>query len=107
MLGDLTGWHLVIILAVVLLLFGAAKLPALAKAVGQSAKIFKSEVKGLHDDDAKPGVTVESTATPAAAAAAAATLPQPAPLVTPAESAAAPDVAPAPVAPSSESQPKP
>ena len=103
MLGDLTGWHLVIILAVVLLLFGAAKLPALAKAVGQSAKIFKSEVKGLHDDDAKPGVTADSTATPAAAA----TPPQPAPLVTPAESAAAPDVVP-PVAPSSsEPQPKP
>lgn len=103
MLGDLTGWHLIIILAVVLLLFGAAKLPALAKAVGQSAKIFKSEVKGLHDDDAKPGATADSTAAPAAAAST-----QPAPAVTPAEPAAAPVVAPAPVAPSSsESQPKP
>jgi sec-independent protein translocase protein TatA len=104
MLGDLTGWHLIIILAVVLLLFGAAKLPALAKAVGQSAKIFKSEVKGLHDDDVKPGVTADSTVAPAAVA----VPPQPAPVVTPAESVVAPVVAPAPVAPSSsEPQPKP
>ena len=39
------GWHLVIILFVVLLLFGAPKLPALARSLGQSMKIFKSEVK--------------------------------------------------------------
>lgn len=65
MLGNLTGWHLIIILAVVLLLFGAAKLPALAKAVGQSAKIFKNEMKGLNEDDPKPGVTAESVQAPA------------------------------------------
>jgi sec-independent protein translocase protein TatA len=52
MLGDLfTGPHLLIVLAVVILLFGATKLPALAKAVGQSARIFRSEVKGLKDDE--------------------------------------------------------
>lgn len=39
-----TGWHVVIILAVVLLLFGATKLPALAKGVGQSVRIFRSEL---------------------------------------------------------------
>ena len=44
MLGNLTGWHLLIILAVVLLIFGAAKLPALAKSMGQSARILKSEI---------------------------------------------------------------
>jgi sec-independent protein translocase protein TatA len=52
MLGDLfTGPHLLLVLAVVILLFGATKLPALAKAVGQSARIFRSEVKGLKDDE--------------------------------------------------------
>jgi sec-independent protein translocase protein TatA len=52
MLSDLfTGPHLLIVLAVVILLFGATKLPALAKAVGQSARIFRSEVKGLKDDE--------------------------------------------------------
>lgn len=44
MFGNLTGWHFLIILAVLLLLFGAAKLPMLAKSVGQSMKIFKSEI---------------------------------------------------------------
>lgn len=54
MLSNLTGWHAIIILAVILLLFGAAKLPALARSVGQSMKIFKSEVKSDRDGDAVP-----------------------------------------------------
>jgi sec-independent protein translocase protein TatA len=45
MLGNLTGWHFLIIALVILLLFGATKLPALAKGVGQSMKIFKNEMK--------------------------------------------------------------
>jgi len=45
MLGNLGGWTAIVILVVVLLLFGATKLPALAKSVGQSAKIFKKEMK--------------------------------------------------------------
>lgn len=43
-----SGWHLVIILVIVLLLFGAPKLPGLAKSVGQSMRIFKSEVKSMN-----------------------------------------------------------
>ncbi|MFB2581505.1 twin-arginine translocase TatA/TatE family subunit [Herbiconiux sp. P15] len=45
MLQNLTGWHALILLAVVLLFFGAAKLPALARSLGQSARILKSEAK--------------------------------------------------------------
>lgn len=45
MFSNLTGWHFVIILFIILLLFGAPKLPGLAKSVGQSMKIFKSEMK--------------------------------------------------------------
>ena len=49
------GWpHLLIILAVILLLFGAAKLPALAKSLGQSARVFKGEMKAMKNDDASP-----------------------------------------------------
>ena len=44
MLRNLTGWHALIILAIVLLLFGAAKLPTLARSVGQSVKILRTEV---------------------------------------------------------------
>jgi sec-independent protein translocase protein TatA len=40
-----------IILVVVLVLFGATRLPALSKSLGQSVKIFRSEMKT--DDDAK------------------------------------------------------
>ncbi|MBV8538996.1 MAG: Sec-independent protein translocase subunit TatA [Pseudonocardiales bacterium] len=45
-MGGLTGWHLLIILAVFVLLFGAKRLPDMARAVGQSARIFKGEMKG-------------------------------------------------------------
>ncbi|MEO7124454.1 MAG: twin-arginine translocase TatA/TatE family subunit [Lacisediminihabitans sp.] len=52
MLGNaFSGWHVLIILLIVVLLFGATKLPALAKGVGQSLKIFKNEMKT--DDDGK------------------------------------------------------
>lgn len=45
MLQNLTGWHALIVLAIIFLLFGATKLPALAKSVGQSVRILKSEVE--------------------------------------------------------------
>ncbi len=51
MLNNLTGWHFLIILVIVLLLFGAPKLPALARSLGQSMKIFKSEIKSDKPDD--------------------------------------------------------
>jgi len=51
LLQGFTGWHAIIILVVILLLFGSAKLPALAKSMGQSMKIFKKEIKSNPDDD--------------------------------------------------------
>jgi len=66
LLQNLTGWHAIIILVVVLLLFGATKLPALAKSVGQSMTIFRTEI-----NDAKtPADDTAATAahTPAAPA---------------------------------------
>lgn len=50
MFGNMSGWHLLILLAVVILLFGAARLPALSKSVGQSIRIFRSGTKSLKDD---------------------------------------------------------
>lgn len=46
-----TGWHALILLAIILLLFGAPKLPALAKSLGQSMKILKAEVKSPPADE--------------------------------------------------------
>ena len=40
-----------VILAIVVLVFGAAKLPELARGTGQALRIFKAETKGLRDDD--------------------------------------------------------
>ncbi len=48
MLGNLSGWHLLILVAVVLLLFGATRLPTPAKSVGQSVSILRREVR--HDE---------------------------------------------------------
>ena len=67
MFAGLNGWHLVIILALILLLFGAAKLPALAKSMGQSARVFKGEMKAMKEEDAAHDAsaaptTVENTA---------------------------------------------
>jgi sec-independent protein translocase protein TatA len=59
MFANLTGWHFLIILVIILLLFGAPKLPALARSLGQSMKILKSEVRDP-DSDAKAGTAAES-----------------------------------------------
>ncbi len=45
MFANLTGWHFLIIAAIVLLLFGATRLPALARSIGQSTKILRDEMK--------------------------------------------------------------
>jgi sec-independent protein translocase protein TatA len=46
MLDDLfRGWTPLILLAVVVLLFGATRLPALARSIGQSRNAFKAEMK--------------------------------------------------------------
>jgi sec-independent protein translocase protein TatA len=57
-----TGWHALIILVVILLLFGAPKLPALARSLGQSMKILKTEVRSDKGDDAT--ATTEAEVTP-------------------------------------------
>ena len=52
-MGNLfAGPHLWIILIIILLLFGAAKLPALAKSMGQSARVFRGEMKAMKEEDA-------------------------------------------------------
>ena len=52
MVRGLQGWHFIIILVIVLLLWGAPKLPGLAKSLGQSMRIFRKEMKGLNEDKA-------------------------------------------------------
>ena len=63
MLSNLRGWEWVILLLIVLLLFGARKLPDLARSVGKSMKIFKSEVKDLKGEDTPAGTAPRSSGT--------------------------------------------
>ncbi|CAB4772675.1 MAG: twin-arginine translocase TatA/TatE family subunit [Actinobacteria bacterium] len=46
--------HLIVLLVVVLVLFGAKRLPDSARSLGRSLRIFKSEIKELQEDDNKP-----------------------------------------------------
>ncbi len=68
MLNNLTGWHALVILSIVLLIFGTAKLPALARSVGQSVRILKDEVHDAHGPTAsnndRPGVASTTTVDP-------------------------------------------
>ncbi len=48
---NIQGWHIVIIIVLAIVLFGAPKLPGLARSVGQSLRIFKSEVKQMKDEN--------------------------------------------------------
>lgn len=48
----LSAGHIIVLVLLVLLLFGANRLPDLARSVGQSLKIFKREVQELREDDA-------------------------------------------------------
>ena len=44
------GWEMVVIAIVILLLFGAKKLPELAKGLGQGIREFKGAVDGVKDE---------------------------------------------------------
>ena len=87
-IGDLfdSPWKVLIIAALLIVFFGARKLPYAARSLGQSMRILKKEVSGLHDDGGD-----ESASSPAAQAAPAAVPAAPAQLQAPAAPLAAPD----------------
>jgi len=51
---DLGKPEILILLIVILVLFGAKRLPGAARSLGQSMRIFKAETKGLRNDDETP-----------------------------------------------------
>ncbi|WP_105565109.1 twin-arginine translocase TatA/TatE family subunit [Microbacterium halophytorum] len=68
-MGNMGIWQILLILLVILLIFGAARLPALAKSLGQSARAFKGEMKQMKSEDAADKATdaaPETTAQPTA-----------------------------------------
>ncbi|MFZ2272357.1 Sec-independent protein translocase subunit TatA [Corynebacterium variabile] len=66
-MGNL-GWpEILIIVVVLLLLFGATRLPNMARSLGRSMRIFKSEMKEMKNDD-KPAVEAPAVSPEAEAA---------------------------------------
>ncbi|MBO0596330.1 twin-arginine translocase TatA/TatE family subunit [Nesterenkonia sp. E16_7] len=68
---NITGWQIAIIALLIILLFGAPKLPKLAKSVGQSMRIFRSEVRTMSEESKRnssdpeaPDVTAEPSEDP-------------------------------------------
>ncbi len=63
MFSDLfdSPWKILIVAIVIIVLFGSRKLPAAARSLGQSMRILKTEVQGLHEDDATSTATTDST----------------------------------------------
>ena len=62
LLGGLGTPELILILLVVILLFGATKLPDLARGSGRALRIFKAETKGLMDDEGETTPDARRTA---------------------------------------------
>ncbi|MBA0125824.1 Sec-independent protein translocase subunit TatA [Haloechinothrix sp. YIM 98757] len=66
-MGPFSPWQLAILVVVLVLLFGAKKLPDAARSLGRSMKIFKAETKGLREEDGADS-TAETSSEPASAA---------------------------------------
>jgi sec-independent protein translocase protein TatA len=50
-MGGLRPWHIILIVVVLVLLFGAKRLPDAARSLGRSLRIIKAETQGLINDD--------------------------------------------------------
>lgn len=49
-MGVLKPWHIIVLVVVLILLFGAKRLPGAARSLGRSLRIMKAETKGLVDE---------------------------------------------------------
>jgi sec-independent protein translocase protein TatA len=90
MIGDLfdSPWKIAIIAILIIVLFGSRKLPGAARSLGQSMRILKKEISGLHEDEPgaqnAPATAADATPAPAPAQLQAASAAPAAPAETPA-----------------------
>ena len=75
------GWEVILILAVVLILFGAKKLPDLAKGLGTGIKEFKKATREVTDEIQNAGNETTAPKAPPASTTAQMQQPQPQPKV--------------------------
>ncbi len=62
-MGSLQPWHWLVLAVVVILVFGAKRLPDMARSLGKSLRIFKSEIRELQEEN-KPDSSAPSAAQP-------------------------------------------
>ena len=61
-MGSLGPLEIGLIILAILLLFGYKKLPDASRSLGRSLRIFKGEMKGMKDDDARESVRTKDAA---------------------------------------------
>ena len=61
-------WKILIVAVLIIVLFGSRKLPEAARSLGKSMRILKTEVQGMHEDEAQTTYTAPATTAPAAPA---------------------------------------
>jgi sec-independent protein translocase protein TatA len=63
-MGALKPWHIIVLVVVLILLFGAKRLPDAARSLGRSLRIIKAETRGLADDDVQAKAEAQNARTP-------------------------------------------
>ena len=63
-MGALRPWHIAVLVVVLILLFGAKRLPDAARGLGRSLRIIKAETRGLADDDVQAKAEAQNARTP-------------------------------------------
>ena len=59
-MGAVRPWHIAVLVVVLILLFGAKRLPDAARSLGRSMRILKAETKGLAEDDVQAKAEAQS-----------------------------------------------
>ena len=77
-------WHWIVLIGLVIVLFGYKKLPDASRSLGRSLRIFKTEIKGMGEDDKAREAAASPAATPVVEAAPPAEASQPQPAAAPA-----------------------
>ncbi len=54
-MGKMSAWQIILLVVIVLVVFGSARLPQVAESIGKSLKVFKREVKELREEDEPTG----------------------------------------------------
>jgi len=59
-MGVVKPWHIIVLAVVLIMLFGAKRLPDAARSIGRSLRIIKAETRGLAEDDVNAKAEAQS-----------------------------------------------